>query len=91
MVLFLLIKEEQKHIQAYVDMHNVKVNILHDKLTCKFRVDGKCSIYPVRPMLCRLIGVTKGMKCKYGNTAEIDGKIYLSFKTIGLLNDVIKN
>lgn len=82
--------DEKKHIQMYVDSHNVKVNRLHDKLTCKFRVDGKCSIYPVRPMLCRLMGVVKGMDCKYGNTCEIDGSKYLSKPAIGLLNGEIK-
>jgi Fe-S-cluster containining protein len=29
-----------------------------------------CSIYPVRPLVCRLYGVYLGMKCKHGCTPE---------------------
>lgn len=32
----------------------------------------KCAIYSVRPMVCRLFGVAKGMTCSHGNSAEID-------------------
>ena len=82
--------EEQRHIQNYVDSHEVEVNNEHDFITCKFRVKNKCSIYPVRPMLCRLMGVVEGMECAYGNSAKIDGSKHLKRGCVGLLNDVIK-
>lgn len=47
--------------------------------TCPFR-DGqrkRCIIYPVRPTICRLMGVAKGMQCANGNSAAIDGQLFL--------------
>lgn len=46
-----------------------------DILSCQFRDELKnnCAIYPVRPLICKLFGVTKGMQCPQGNTCEIDG------------------
>ena len=43
--------------------------------TCPFRDEKnkKCMIYDVRPIICKLFGVTKGMKCKNGNSCNIDG------------------
>ncbi len=33
---------------------------------CKYLKDGKCSIYPVRPVICRLWGNVEAMPCKFG-------------------------
>lgn len=46
----------------------------HEPLECVFRdsVNKRCSIYPVRPLVCRLFGVAKGMSCPNGNSANID-------------------
>ncbi|WP_422445997.1 YkgJ family cysteine cluster protein [Thermoanaerobacterium sp. DL9XJH110] len=48
-------------------------------LTCPYRdIENKrCAIYPVRPTICRMFGVVKGMQCIYGNTAELDGSQFL--------------
>jgi len=32
---------------------------------CPYIENGKCSIYEVRPLVCRLFGVTKRLKCPY--------------------------
>lgn len=59
---------------------------------CPFRDTGakKCAIYPVRPLICRLYGVTGGiMQCPHGNTATIDGYRFLtghSMEDIQVLN-----
>lgn len=47
---------------------------------CPFRdwEQEKCLIYPVRPVICRLMGVTSGMQCRHGNSAEIDGTKFAS-------------
>lgn len=34
--------------------------------TCSLLVDGKCSVYEVRPTICRLWGMTMGMICPFG-------------------------
>ena len=51
-------------------------------LKCMFRDDKekKCLIYPVRPLVCRLMGVTKGMECSQGNSHNIDGYKFFSNK-----------
>lgn len=83
--------QEQKTIQAYVDKNKPSINKQYDFLDCKFRVNHACSIYSVRPIVCRLFGVTKGLACPYGNTHEIDGAPFISKeKSVGLLNDLIK-
>lgn len=35
-------------------------------LTCPKLVKGKCSIYFHRPLICRLFGTTKKLKCPFG-------------------------
>lgn len=34
--------------------------------TCSILKSGKCSAYSVRPVICRLWGITKGMECPFG-------------------------
>lgn len=36
------------------------------KEDCQFLQDGLCSVYPVRPMICRLWGLVKTMACPFG-------------------------
>lgn len=36
------------------------------RLTCSKLVDGRCSIYQNRPLVCRLFGAVGGMPCPYG-------------------------
>lgn len=85
-------ENEYSAISKYVNTNKPKYNKEHDILECKFRVDNHCSIYPVRPTLCKLMGVVKGMQCKYGNSANFNGAIFLEFKPKikGLINVVVK-
>lgn len=43
-------------------------------LTCPFRdvANKSCIIYSHRPMLCRLMGITAGMRCSNGNSHNLD-------------------
>lgn len=34
--------------------------------TCPALVDGACTVYDDRPLICRLWGVTEGLPCPYG-------------------------
>lgn len=45
----------------------------------------RCLIYPVRPMVCRLMGIAGGMTCANGNTCEIDGTAFLQEHSVGKL------
>jgi hypothetical protein len=42
-------------------------------ITCQFRdVKNKsCVIYPVRPEVCRLFGLSKKLQCPFGNSADL--------------------
>ena len=35
-------------------------------LTCSKLIDRRCSIYPDRPLLCRMWGAVEGMPCAFG-------------------------
>lgn len=76
-------------IRNYIATHNISPIQYKDKVTCPFRDNEakKCLIYPVRPTICRLMGVVKGMYCPNGNTCEIDGYKFLP-KAAELLNFV---
>lgn len=37
-----------------------------DELRCPYLADRRCSIYQVRPMLCRLWGAVENMPCPFG-------------------------
>ena len=39
--------------------------------TCPYLKDGRCSIYPVRPMICRLWGAVETMRCPFGCVPEL--------------------
>lgn len=71
-------KSEIQEIRRYLKNHS-EIRPRNQGIICPFRNNGlmKCDIYPVRPIICRLMGVTKGMTCKYGNSAEIDGHPFL--------------
>jgi Fe-S-cluster containining protein len=70
---------EVKAIREYNGKHGIKPIKHSSKMICPFRDDKakKCVIYAVRPTICRLMGVTKGMECPNGNTCEIQGDKFL--------------
>lgn len=71
-------EREYKTIKDYCIKNNIKPFFRLDN-TCYFRDEEnkKCLIYKVRPVICKLFGVAKGMKCVNGNTCEIDGYKYI--------------
>lgn len=38
--------------------------------TCKLLKAGKCTVYHVRPLICRLFGLVEKMKCPFGCVPE---------------------
>lgn len=51
-----------------------KVNASKD-LTCSALVDGRCSAYESRPLICRLWGASEAMPCHHGcEIIDNDGK-----------------
>lgn len=44
-----------------------------DPLQCPFlSIEGKCSAYDSRPLICRLFGAAEGLPCEHG--CEVDGE-----------------
>lgn len=82
-------EKEINIIKAYVRKNKIKAKKC-GLLDCCFRDEKnkKCLIYHVRPLVCRLFGVAKGLNCPNGNTAEIDGKIMIETDSVILLNQV---
>jgi Fe-S-cluster containining protein len=38
--------------------------------TCPALADGRCTVYDIRPMLCRLYGAAEDLRCEHGCTPE---------------------
>lgn len=43
---------------------------LHGSLTCSKLIDGRCSIYADRPLICRVWGTTRRLRCQWGCSPE---------------------
>jgi Fe-S-cluster containining protein len=77
-------RQEVRAIRAYLEAHpEIKKQAQahsHRTLECPFRDNEaqRCIIYPVRPAICRLMGVCAGMECSYGNSAYINGDPFLA-------------
>lgn len=52
---------------------------------CPALVDGQCSVYRVRPMICRLWGASEDMPCEHG-CRPVHGSLLTSAQTIALLD-----
>lgn len=77
-------KEEQK-VKEYCNRNNIQFHELKpptktefisllmkddSDLVCPYLKEGRCSIYSVRPMICKLWGVVESMKCMNGCVPE---------------------
>ena len=38
--------------------------------TCPLLKDGRCTVYPIRPAICRLFGLVRAMQCPFGCIPE---------------------
>jgi len=60
-------EREQAEIDRYLaerDMPKRAFESIYDK--CPYYEDNSCLIYPVRPLVCRLMGLTELMPCPSG-------------------------
>ncbi|MDR7856027.1 YkgJ family cysteine cluster protein [Tissierella sp.] len=75
-------KKEIENIKKYLKDNPELMNQLGEvrSLTCMLRdeEEKKCLIYPVRPLVCRLMGVAEGLVCSKGNSSDIDGVKFLN-------------
>jgi Fe-S-cluster containining protein len=53
-----------RKIQISIDEGSVEIP------SCESLKNGRCSIYPFRPAICRLYGVAEGLECEFGCRPE---------------------
>lgn len=85
---------EIKKIDLYITANNIHPIKHKESGKCCFRDDKekKCLIYPVRPIICKLFGITEGMECINGNTFNLDMRNEIDINdTHSLLNSAFKN
>jgi len=64
-------KPEEIIIRDYLEKNNMqyikwtKEEFQKNKNKCPYLMDDRCSIYPVRPIVCRLQGTTEDLPCKH--------------------------
>jgi len=61
----------EKHGMTYFDLNErAKRFFRGEKMSafCPYLVNKRCSIYPVRPAICRLFGIVKELACPFGCT-----------------------
>ena len=73
-----LSSRELKAIKDYVAANDVAIGKA-SVMNCPFRDEAnkRCAIYPVRPLMCRLMGVAKGCDCPNGNSHNINGSVFM--------------
>lgn len=70
-------EEEEKRITEFLGENpflrnaDIQKNLESGCLaTCSLLKDRKCSVYRLRPLICRLFGLTKKMACPFGCVPE---------------------
>jgi len=94
---------EYLYIKRYLDKNNMQEKKYDDKfmsnltslkianLTCPYLIDKKCSIYPVRPFICRIFGVVNKLKCPQLNLPPLlsEEVVKQMFEEINLISSEI--
>lgn len=66
--------KERLHQNIFISIESVYKNpkkfTLKDMKYCKALKDKRCSIYNIRPLICRLYGVAEGLECQFGCKPE---------------------
>jgi len=71
-------KPEEINIRCYLKEHNMryiqwtKEQFKKNRKKCPYLKNDRCSIYPVRPIVCRLQGTIKDLPCKYNKKILIN-------------------
>jgi Fe-S-cluster containining protein len=63
---------EYRRIERYVKEHGIEPKE-HDGAahTCPVYIDGKCAVYPVRPMICQVFGHAEDLPCSRGYNVNV--------------------
>jgi Fe-S-cluster containining protein len=89
----LITNREAKNIKRFVDRKmdkETKIRLrqqlkIKNEINCQFRdiEKKKCSIYKIRPLICRVFGTVRPPRnvkgCAYGNSHNLDIKDFIDF------------
>jgi hypothetical protein len=70
-------KPEEINIREYLDKNSLEYIIWSteefqkNNMKCPYLKKGRCSIYPVRPIVCRLQGNIAELPCKFNNKKNL--------------------
>lgn len=84
---------EFAQVVAYVREH--KIVPKDQGLTCPLYLDGKCSVYAVRPLICRAFGHVEGLACSRGyntnvaNESALDARLRANGEAAHLIHEVL--
>ena len=56
---------KMKSVATFTKMRKPSVMVHRADGTCPWLIDGKCSVYPLRPDTCRKYGLVPEMPCQY--------------------------
>ena len=76
------IKPEEINIQEYLRKHNLsyitlsEIEFLRNNMKCPYLQNNRCSIYPVRPLVCRLQGLIPELPCPNNKTVFLSKEQY---------------
>jgi uncharacterized protein len=59
---------EYQAVRRYAESHGITP--IEQGVTCPFYQDGQCSVYPVRPMICRVFGYDDLLQCRRGYNVD---------------------
>ena len=84
---------EFDRVVAYVTKH--KIVPKDQGLTCPLYLNGKCSVYEVRPLLCRSFGHVEGMDCTHGYNTNlpsegVNARLLANGEADTVLHEVLK-
>lgn len=79
-------KPEEINISDYLEKHNMKYRqwtkeqFERNNKKCPYLKNDRCSIYPVRPIVCRLQGTINDLPCKHNKEILLDKDELLNIK-----------
>ncbi len=82
-------------IQKYVDRHAIEpVFRPDDPLRCPLFDGTRCTVHPVRPLICKVFGHTYRLDCPFGYNVNVSdrviaGAILANGPALGLLGDLL--
>jgi Fe-S-cluster containining protein len=55
-----------RRVKTIPGLQHLVMKPADDGLTCRYLKKARCTIYDVRPLICRLYGAASGLECPHG-------------------------